>query len=168
MAFTPGEHLEIPPKSLLFQEHNSIQSIPERELLDPMEKRAFVLGFQISKDMEGQRQIRAELLHPGTREVSVGRDFPRNLQPGRAKVYQKSTAPQKPAGAGNFGWIGTWFLILYTGKQEPQSFGISFTINNLQTFICQIQIIPWEPARSPGTGCTRMCQVLGPVLTSHL
>lgn len=42
MAFTPGERLEIHPKSLLFQEHNSIQSIPARELLDPMEKEVLV------------------------------------------------------------------------------------------------------------------------------
>lgn len=91
MAFTPGELLEIHPKSLLFQEYNSIQSIPARKLLDPMEKEGF--GFPKKQtDMEGPRQIRAELLHPGTWEGSVGRDFQWNLQPGWSKAHQKSTA----------------------------------------------------------------------------
>ena len=60
-------------------------------------------------------------------------------------------------------WVD-WHLVgdslqpLGTEKKEAQAFAMSPTMNSFQSFSCQIkdvQSILYEPAISPGTGCTR-------------
>lgn len=102
MAFTPGERLEIHPKSLLFQEHNSIQSIPARKLLDPMEKEVLVWLSKETNRYGRPEANPSRAAAPGHLGRVSGKRFPMESAAG---MEQSPSKIHSQRAEGTAGWI---------------------------------------------------------------